>query len=103
MEYTKGEWKADDYRQVICEEKVICFIGLRGHMEDDEDKPNAQLIASAPDHNVALKDMLVAYESLRKAKPLLFNMLNEEDARLYNLFEKACIKSEQALAKVKGK
>ena len=86
MNYTKGEWKADKFRQVIrrdyeaMEEKVICFVGLRGHIEDDEDEANAHLIVAAvnacqsvnSDNPMAvamsIKDM---YEALRKAWSLL--------------------------------
>lgn len=58
---------------------------------------------AAPDMREALGDMLKAYELIRSAKPLLFNMLVEADYKLYHVCEDASIKSEKALAKAEGK
>ena len=81
MEYTKGEWVADIRVGVVAvhlkdNEKFNCLDGMRkqciywasgkyvddevgdGHWTvTDEDKANAQLIASAPDMYEALKEL----------------------------------------------
>ena len=75
MNYTKGEWKSDQFRQVVSESKVICFIGLRGHIEDDEDASNANLIAAAPDMYEALKAINAAKDPFNDVT-IIRNMVN---------------------------
>lgn len=81
--YSKGTWVPNKYRQIMCDDKVICYIGMSGHMADNEDGPNAQLIAAAvnaciavnPDNPMAvaesIKDMC---EALKHTKIVLGNL-----------------------------
>ena len=78
MNCTKGDWKANEHRQVMCGDKVICFIGLRGHMGDDEDEPNGNLIAAAPDMHKELErtDVLIdQYQVGRVSAGFVMNRL----------------------------
>jgi hypothetical protein len=106
MEYTKGDWVVLAPNYMNPSRAMVCSSAgaeIYSAPLTNETLANAHLIAAAPNQNKALKMMLSAYEQLRQAKPLLFNMLDGQDAMLYKAFEDACIETEKVLAKAEGK
>lgn len=93
IEYTKGEWKVEDETNIFCGDRLIATAG--GYADNftsprEENKANANLIASAPD----------LYEALKLYFALCGNTAYQVDREG---LRRAWDKARQALAKAGGK
>jgi len=77
MEYTKGEWRAEERGVIIVRAydtntewtRAICYLPQRGERNKSENRANAHLIAASPD----------MYAALRKIVTMGFSHLRQDD------------------------
>ena len=82
-----GRIARNDETYIVTPDKLLCRIGWGANVSPDEEKPNANLIAAAPD----------MYEACRK----LVDWDNSHDDA--QLISEACSYARQALSKAEGK